>query len=128
MNFSSVQLPVTYNILAPDTSEIRYLSELERGSMVHCTLKARQVSLAIRHETVEEIWYVLSGNGEMWRKSGQREEVTTLHNGISLTIPVGTHFQFRNTGDEDLCMLLITMPPWPGAHEAIRVPDHWSVG
>lgn len=127
MDFSSMQLPAAYDILAPDTSEIRYLSELDGGSMVHCTLKPGRVSLAIRHETVEEIWYVLSGTGEIWRKHGQQEEVMKLQSGVSLTIPLGTHFQFRNIGDDDLCIVLITMPPWPGAHEAIRVPDYWSV-
>ncbi len=35
--------------------------------------------------------------------------------------------QFRNTGDEDLCFVIVTMPPWPGAEEARRVTDHWPV-
>jgi len=45
--------------------------------------------------------------------------------GIALTIECGTHFQFRNTGDEDLCFVIVTMPPWPGAREARRMTDHW---
>ena len=43
----------------------------------------------------------------------------------SLTIEVGTHFQFRNTGDEPLCIVITTMPPWPGEHEAAPVAGRW---
>jgi mannose-6-phosphate isomerase-like protein (cupin superfamily) len=47
--------------------------------------------------------------------------------GVSLTIPRGAHFQFRNTGDAPLGIVLVTMPPWPGEQEAVRVDDHWPV-
>jgi len=33
--------------------------------MAHFHLPAGQVSRAVRHRTVEEIWFVLSGRGEM---------------------------------------------------------------
>jgi mannose-6-phosphate isomerase-like protein (cupin superfamily) len=45
--------------------------------------------------------------------------------GVSLTIPVGTHFQFRNTGAVPLRFVIATMPQWPGSDEAVRVEDHW---
>jgi mannose-6-phosphate isomerase-like protein (cupin superfamily) len=38
-----------------------------------------------------------------------------------LTIPLGTSFQFRATGDEPLAAVAVTMPPWPGAGEAYEV-------
>ena len=34
----------------------------------------------------------------MWRKLNEREEVVTVAPGVCLTIPVGTHFQFRSFG------------------------------
>ena len=67
------------------------------------------------------------GRGQVWRKQGEREEVIDVGPGSSLSIPVGTHFQFRNTGWEPLCFVMCTMPPWPGPQEAVRVPDHWPV-
>ena len=36
-----------------------------------------------------------------------------------------THSQFRTVGDAPLRFVMYTMPPWPGAHEAERVPDYW---
>jgi mannose-6-phosphate isomerase-like protein (cupin superfamily) len=45
--------------------------------------------------------------------------------GVSLTIPLGTHFQFRCLGDDPLVFVAITMPPWPGGDEAATVEGAW---
>jgi mannose-6-phosphate isomerase-like protein (cupin superfamily) len=113
------------DLLAPDGSQIRLLAAARRGSMVHCRLPAGATSRAVRHRTVEEVWYVLSGRGELWRRLGGQERVEPLAPGLSVDIPLGTHFQFRALGAEPVCLLIVTMPPWPGADEAERVPDHW---
>ena len=113
--------------LAPDGSEIRLLAATGRGSCVHCTLPPGAVSLAVTHRTVDEIWYFLRGSGEVWRKLEDREEVVKVAPGLCLTIPRGAHFQFRNTGKIPLRFVLVTMPPWPGEVEAIRVQDFWPV-
>lgn len=114
-----------YDCLAPDGSEIRLLVAGERGSCVHCTLPPGGVSLAVTHVSVEEVWYCLAGRGEVWRKAGADEETVEVSPGASLTIPRGAHFQFRNLADTPLEFVLVTMPPWPGEHEAVRVDDHW---
>lgn len=119
------KLSEKYDCLAPDQSEIRLLASTERASTVHCTLPPGKVSLAVAHRTVEEIWFFLEGEGEMWRKVGDDEEVTTVAAGVSLSIPVGAHFQFRNTGQVPLRFICMTTPPWHGEAEAYRVPDHW---
>jgi mannose-6-phosphate isomerase-like protein (cupin superfamily) len=74
---------------------------------------------------VEELWYITGGVGQMWRRQNGREEVTDLVAGVSLTIPLGTDFQFRNTGEVPLTFVLVTMPPWPGPDEAVPVEGHW---
>ena len=112
-------------ITAPDGSEIRELVASGRASMVHCTLPTGGVSLAVRHRTVEELWFVMSGHGEVWRKLEDEEAVVAVGPGSALDMPLGARFQFRNTGDEPLVILIATMPPWPGADEAPRVADHW---
>lgn len=126
MLLETIPLPEKYNNLAPDSSEIRLLPRMQGGSLCHCTLPVGKTSSAVAHKTVEEIWYILEGEGEVWRKLGEQEEVTPVHPGISLTIPLGTHFQFRNTGSEPLCILITTMPPWPlVGEEAYSVPGKW---
>lgn len=124
--FITRQLPEKYDYPAPDGSEIRLLPEVDGGGLAHCTLPPGGVSQAHKHKTVEEIWYFLSGEGEVWRKQGEQEDVVDVSSGVSLTIPTGTHFQFRNTGREPLRFVIATIPPWPGEDEAVRVSDYWN--
>lgn len=128
MPFETTVLGEKVDAIAPDGSEIRFLAQMSRGSFVHCTLPPGGVSLAVRHKSIEEIWYFLSGKGEVWRAQDGEEAVTSATAGTSLTIPTGAHFQFRNTGDAPLCFVIATMPPWPGEQEAERVADHWQSG
>ena len=123
--FETVQLPISHDVLAPDGSEIRVLAGTEQCSMAHGFLPPGGVSRAIRHRTVEEVWYVLSGEAEVWRRLGDDEQVITATAGTSLTIPVGARFQFRTTGDEPFQFIMLTMPPWPGEDEAEFVPGNW---
>lgn len=120
------QLPERCDYLAPDGSEIRLLPELAGGGLAHCTLPPGKVSSPVTHRTVEEIWYCISGEGEVWRKNEQQAEVITFSPRTCLTIPVGTHFQFRTAGAESLRFLILTMPPWPGPDEAVAVKGHWE--
>jgi mannose-6-phosphate isomerase-like protein (cupin superfamily) len=123
--FDMKSLPEDYEI-APDGSEIRPLLRLGRGSLAHCTLPRGCTSYAISHRTIDEIWYCLQGRGQIWRLKGETEEVVEVERGVSLTIPTGTHFQFRNTGGDPLRFVIATMPPWPGGDEAIRVMGKWE--
>ena len=111
---------------APDGSEVRLLAALDGGSFAHFTLPAGKVSAPVAHRTVEEIWYVVAGAGELWRRYGDGESVTALQAGVSLTIPLGAHFQFRAAGKAALSFVAVTMPPWPGAEEAYSVPGRWA--
>ena len=125
--FESKQLALDYDVLAPDGSEIRLLHSLDGASVVHCTLPVGAVTVPVRHRTVEEVWYFLAGSGQVWRKQGQREQVLDVAPGHSLTIPLGTDFQFRNTGEVPLEFIIATTPPWPGEDEAVVVDaGRWS--
>jgi mannose-6-phosphate isomerase-like protein (cupin superfamily) len=119
-------LPAGYDVLAPDGSEVRVLLSVAGGSMAHFRLPAGEVSRAVRHRSVAEIWYVLSGQGEMWRSLDGEESVTALMPGLCLTIPGGTRFQFRASAEGPLDALAVTMPPWPGDDEAVFVAGKWE--
>ena len=118
-------LPESHTIVAPDGSQIRELVQTSRSSMVHCTLEHGTVSMAVAHRTVEEAWYFISGRGLVWRAYDDGEEIVDAFPGVALTIDTGSHFQFRNTGDDDLCFVIVTTPAWPGMDEAYPVPDYW---
>ena len=98
---------------------------MQGGSLVHCRLPPGATSEAVVHAAVEEVWYVIEGRGQVWRAHDTAESVVDVAPGAALSIEMGCRFQFRNTGDGDLCILIVTMPPWPGAHEARPAPGRW---
>lgn len=114
------------DVIAADGSEVRVLCELPRGAMAMFTLPAGAVSKAVAHRTVEELWCVIRGRGRIWRKIGDREEITDLVAGVSVAISTGAHFQFRNDGSQPLDIIAATMPPWPGDGEADLVDGTWD--
>ncbi len=125
MTFETKQIAAVPDVIAPDGSEVRILCRGWRGSFAIFTLPPQAVSKAVAHHTVEELWYVISGRGRIWRKSGELEEVAELRPGTSLSIPTGAHFQFRSDGPEPLTIIGATMPPWPGEGEAFYVEGKW---
>ena len=123
--FATLRLPAEPTALAPDGCDVRVLLALAGGSLAHFELAAGRTSAAVAHRTVEEIWFVLAGRGEMWRRQGTREDVVALEPGVCLSLPLGTQFQFRAAGGTPLQAVAITMPPWPGDGEAAVVPGPW---
>jgi mannose-6-phosphate isomerase-like protein (cupin superfamily) len=104
---------------------VHVLLALQRGSMAIFELAPGQVSTPMRHRSVEELWYVLAGEGEMWRHDAVGEAVVSLQPGLCLSLPLGTDFQFRCLGGEALCAVAVTLPPWPGDAEALPVTGRW---
>lgn len=94
--------------------------------MAHFELQPGHVSKAVSHKTVEEIWYFLNGRGQMWRSQNGQDEIVDVHVGTSITIPLGTRFQFRSFGFEPLSAIGVTMPPWPGDGEACIETGIWD--
>jgi mannose-6-phosphate isomerase-like protein (cupin superfamily) len=125
-DFETKRLPVAPTDIAPDGSEVRVLLQLSGGGLAHFELAPGQTSIAVAHCTIEEIWFFVKGRGEMWREQGGREEVVPVDPGVCITIPKGTHFQFRSFGYEPLAAIGITMPPWPREGEAYEVKGNWT--
>jgi mannose-6-phosphate isomerase-like protein (cupin superfamily) len=108
-------LPEAPVVTAPDGSAVRPLCRITgAGSFAHFELQPGEVARAVSHATVQEIWYVIAGAGQMWRRLGGAECTVVLRPGVCLTIPLGTAFQFRAAdGDQRLQVVAVTMPPWP---------------
>jgi mannose-6-phosphate isomerase-like protein (cupin superfamily) len=125
MSLPSRKLPAEADVVAPDGSQVRILVSSTRGSMAHFTLEAGAVARPVAHRTIEEVWFVVSGAGRMWRRLDGEEDIVELRPGVSLALPVGTHFQFRSDGDGPLAAVGVAMPPWPGDDEAYPVKGPW---
>jgi mannose-6-phosphate isomerase-like protein (cupin superfamily) len=124
--FAEALLPTQRDAIAPDGSQVRLLVRLLGGSMAHFELGPGEVSRPTQHRTVSEAWYIIQGLGRMWRRQDGTEREIDLRPGTALTIPVGTAFQFRNTGFEPLAAVEVTMPPWCGEDEAMDVAGPWA--
>ena len=72
------RLSVERQAIAPDGSDVRTLLGLRGGGMAHFELPPGQTSTAVTHKTVEEIWFVLSGRGQMWRRTEGQEETVEV--------------------------------------------------
>jgi mannose-6-phosphate isomerase-like protein (cupin superfamily) len=123
--FETKTLAAAPDAVAPDGTAVRLLASLAGGSFAHFELPAGAASHAIVHRTVEEIWWFVSGRGELWRRTGEREEVVAVGPGVCATIPLGTRFQFRASAEAPLAFVAVTMPPWPGEGEAEVVEGSW---
>ena len=124
--FATKQMPAAPDAVAPDGSHVRILLGLKGGGMAHFELGPGETSKAVTHRTVEEIWFFVTGRGQMWRRQEETAEIVDVFPGLTLTSPLGTHFQFRSFGHEPLAAVGVTMPPWPGEGEAIEVTGAWK--
>ncbi len=114
------------DVTAPDGSEIRLLidqrHQASAANMVEVTLPAGQVSRPVWHQRVEEVWYVLQGQGEVRRCPPDTDPAlyaaVAVKPGDSLVIPPRWRFQFSASDSEALRFLCFTVPSWPGDDEA----------
>ena len=111
---------------SPAGADIRFIMDGPLANMIHSTVPPGQINRAAVHATGSEFWHILSGEGDIWRHDTEGERITPLRAGTSIDIPAGTAFQYRCTGDEPLRFICITMPPWPGDHEATFLQGAWA--
>jgi mannose-6-phosphate isomerase-like protein (cupin superfamily) len=116
MILSELRLGDIRPVKAPDRSDVFVLVAVEEAGSAVFELPPYAVARPVRHPRVQEIWFVHSGKGRLWRRllDGQEREIRLIA-GTSLTIPRQTAFQFRCDGDEPLRVLGVTAPPWQGA-------------
>ena len=105
--------------------EIRHLIKVNNGELYHCTLSPFKVSLATQHRTIEEIWFFISGHGQIWRCMDDAEELLDVAAGFCIAINPGVSFQIRNLGSEPLCFLVSSLPSWPGDEESVKTNGYW---
>ncbi len=114
---------------APDGSLNLLIGDEPDGGLALCAIAPGATTIPVMHPSVEQLWYVLEGSGQVSRRQGSLDpEVTTLTPGACVDIGRGITFQFRadegrSSGEAArLKMLLLTVPRWPGPNEGIFVP------
>jgi len=112
---------------SPLGAHIRYLKDGPHGNMIHSSVPPGMVGRACNFRTISEYWFVLSGEGEIWRRAADGQEtITRLVPGVCVDIPLGTAFQYRCTGSVALVFTCTALPPWPGDEEAVIGEGPWA--
>jgi mannose-6-phosphate isomerase-like protein (cupin superfamily) len=99
--------------ITKDSSEIREIlaprnSVIKRQSLAEARIFPGRSTHEHYHPKTEEIYYILSGRGEMI-VNDERSAVKT-HDGIA--IPPGARHKIMNTGDDDLIFLCCCVPAY----------------
>jgi mannose-6-phosphate isomerase-like protein (cupin superfamily) len=122
----TTMLPQKPYAKSPAGADIRFLMDGETGNIIHSTVPPHQTNRATVHATLGEFWFVLERHGEIWRDDGVESCITELVPGTAIDIPVCTAFQYRNVSDQELKLICIAMPPWPGDSEATYLDGRWE--
>ena len=116
-------LPVS---IAPDGLEVRVASLTNNGQVSEFRLAPDTTGDAIKHKTVTELWFLVSGHGTVWLGSHNNGEPKVMQAGEYFVVPPETEFQVRNDHlDQWLKFIALTMPSFPGDGEVIKVPGYW---
>ena len=99
------------SFITKDTCEIREImspanSTIERQSLAEATLAPGRSTVLHIHETVEEIYYIMSGEGVMFIEGEERD----VFAGDAIANLPGKRHKITNTGDEPLVFLCICTP------------------
>jgi mannose-6-phosphate isomerase-like protein (cupin superfamily) len=100
-------------------AEIRLLPSFPTGELAHARIVSRQPSRSARLVGVGELFYVLSGEGELWRRTGGLSDVSQLVPRRCVSLPPGIDYQYRVSGGT-LDFIVLTAPRWK--------PDNWTDG
>lgn len=85
------------------------------GGIIRCVLPGGESSDLVKNNTAHELLYIVSGTGEIWCKNSIEESVTALTPGVSVDLPLGINYQYKNTSNYDLVFTRVTMRSWPQA-------------
>jgi mannose-6-phosphate isomerase-like protein (cupin superfamily) len=95
--FQTKHLPMDRMAIAPDGSDVRVLLGLASGGMAHFELGPGQISKAVTHRSVEEIWYFLSGRGQMWRRQNGEASIVDVYPAYVSRYPLALTFSFAHS-------------------------------
>jgi mannose-6-phosphate isomerase-like protein (cupin superfamily) len=100
---------------ALDGCEVRLLTCTPFSSAIHCELEAGAVSQVTVNNWIHEIWFIISGQGHLWRSNGKLAQQVPVEPGTTITIPPQVAFQYRSSqGEKPLVFLCFGAPSFPG--------------
>ena len=99
--------------IAPDQSAAREIASPRNSRAVRLSIAEIIIPPGVEvhrhyHEVVEEIYYIVSGEGVMWLNGATRK----VHPGDAIVIVPGEMHTIRNMTQAELKMIVTCTPPW----------------
>ena len=113
MSFVTKVLPGEPDSVSPGGgAEIRHIITSPPGDLTHAVCPAGYVAPTHHLPELDELYYVLAGEGEIWRETDARAGVTALRPGRWVQLPAGMRFQYRANCGSSLVFLVVVLPSW----------------
>lgn len=93
-------------------TEIKVMGNHNGKEATYAISSAGAQSIPVRRDVLDEEYFVISGNGAVWIKTNDNEQVISVQQGSHVIIPKGANTQFKNFGDDKFIFLVITSPPY----------------
>jgi mannose-6-phosphate isomerase-like protein (cupin superfamily) len=117
------------NAESPDGSaEIRHILTSPAGDLTHAVCRAGYTAAVHHLPELDEAYYVLAGEGEIWRATDDTEFVTALRPGRWVGMPAGTRFQYRADRGTTLVFLVMVLPSWREELFNVVEGGRWAPG
>lgn len=126
VTFKTSRIPVVFDSISSFGAEVRSLLSIENSSLSLMELPSGFTTDPVYNNNIDEIWYIVGGRGELWRKQGSEEKIVPLDTGVCVTIPRKVHFQVRTYGFQPLSLLVVSTPIMQGDYDAERVKGIWQ--
>jgi mannose-6-phosphate isomerase-like protein (cupin superfamily) len=99
--------------ISPDGgAEIRHILVSPGGDLTHAVCPVGSTSGVHHLPDLDEAYFVLSGAGEIWRETEERDAVTALCPGRWVAMPAGMRFQYRANLGSTIVFLVVVLPSW----------------
>jgi mannose-6-phosphate isomerase-like protein (cupin superfamily) len=112
------QLNSSHDGQALDGASIWLLPRTPFSSAIYCELPGATTSKATYNLWIHEIWYFITGIGELARwpmaAAPDTRTIVPVSPGLAVTIPPQVNFQYRST-EGRLAFLCFVAPAWPDA-------------
>lgn len=93
-------------------TEIKVMGNHNGKEATYAINSAGAQSIPVRRDVLDKEYFVISGNGAIWIKTNNKEQVIPVQEGAHVVIPKGASTQFKNMGNDKLIFLVITSPPY----------------
>lgn len=102
--------------------EFENLLEEDYCKVKKIVIKPGQAPSYQYHYKRSEVWTIVQGEGELKLD----EKMSSVKTGDTITVPVGSKHQIRNSGNQDLIFIEVQLGEYFGEDDIVRLEDSYG--